>query len=137
MIIWWQPSLSITYQVGGNSSVTVTTGNALASITQGQSIRLSGTTSTTDAATLSIHYSPTINGVPASGGNSGSSTTFSTTISIDSTYNVGSSVIHSSCTSGTTYSAYCFKSEGTISGVVGRTSWIGIGFNIYAALTKF
>ncbi|CAN2216067.1 Listeria/Bacterioides repeat [Candidatus Nanopelagicaceae bacterium] len=128
------PSLTVTYKVGNNSTVSVTSGNATASVTQGQTVVFTATTSTTDAASLAIHYGRTKNGIPGSGGNSGTSLSYSTSAVTDSTYNVGTSVIGSYCTSGTTFTAYCFKSVATLNSVITNTSWIGIGLDIYAAL---
>ena len=130
------PSVSVVYQVGSGSTTTITSGNVVIDITQGQTFTATVTASTTDSGSVVMVRAPVKNGLPGSGSNSGSATSFSVGAVINNTYNVGSPTFHSSsCPSSSGGSIICTAARNTLNGVVLYSSYIGLGLNVFAALT--
>lgn len=130
------PSVSVVYQVGSGATSTITSGNVVIDITQGQTFTATVTSSTTDGGSIVMTRAPVKNGSPASGSNSGSATSFSVGAVIDNTYNVGSPTFHgSSCPSSSGGSIICVAARNTLNGVVLYSSYIGLGLNVFAPLT--
>lgn len=123
--------LTVTYKVGSGNTITAS-GNTLISVTRGQSVQINASTATTDGGTPYVGRLQWKNGAYVVG--YVNSTTF--TYAVNSSFNLGTAVGYTSC-SPSTYSGTfdCLRPANYINGVTVNGSYIGIGLDVYEALS--
>ena len=126
-------SFTVTYQVG-NGNVVTATGNTLIGVTRGQSVTIIATVTSSDSGLTKVGGAQYTNGVYVSGSQDVSPRTISYTI--DSSFNTGAATGYISCPPSTyTGTVVCLQSRNYLNGVGTNGSWLGLGFDIYAALS--